>query len=381
MASRLMRDNKSVLIDGKDARRMLMALVSLAYLAGYLVRPDTVTSDRSGYAIVMLADTCKTVEDCLALGLPSGFYGFINLLSPFGSLDLLQWDALLAAVGFFVIVSFAFSLSNNVELSVENCLFFLAATALCSMYIFMLSKDFIQILIFLLAFLLVARVSSARLSICLVIALFIMEGLLWRPYFYIVAFFLAIFYIGINRLISKPLSKQRFALFFCAFVGTLFIFAYALHAISPEDYAEIAYQHGEAREEFTTTSAATGIKSLFSITPQSPVALFVINWLVNTFRLFLPLELFGMGLYYWPFAIYQLYVSAGVLRLLSSPVLSGRQVLCVALYSAFLLASGAFEPDFGSWVRHETACLPFLLVVTGALPLPPVRGHVVKPFS
>ena len=33
------------------------------------------------------------------------------------------------------------------------------------------------------------------------------------------------------------------------------------------------------------------------------------------------------------------------------------------LYLAFLLCSAAFEPDFGSWIRHQGVALPIILLI------------------
>ena len=33
------------------------------------------------------------------------------------------------------------------------------------------------------------------------------------------------------------------------------------------------------------------------------------------------------------------------------------------IYFAFLLGSATFEPDFGSWIRHEAVLFPILLIL------------------
>ena len=40
------------------------------------------------------------------------------------------------------------------------------------------------------------------------------------------------------------------------------------------------------------------------------------------------------------------------------------QNLALYIYIAFILGSATFEPDFGSWVRHEAATFPILMIVT-----------------
>lgn len=348
------------------AGRFAVAFFALAFGSGFFLRPDTVTSDRSGYWIAMDAGSCKTIQDCLDLGFPSGFYGFINLILPFPSFSVVQWDMLLAVVGAVVLLVFALWISRNPQLTIGNALFFLAASALCAMYIFMLSKDCIQAFIFCTCFLIALKLRNTFLSLCLLVVVFAIEGFAWRPYYYIVACFIPCIFFGSKWLLKEKVSLRRGAVFLGVFLLSLLVFSLILRFLSPGNYAEIVDQHGVEREEFTATTAASGIKSIIPVTSYSPVPLFVFNWAVNTVRLLFPIELFSMGAYYVPFALYQLYISISTLKTLSKGMLSDRFILCISVYLAFVLASGAFEPDFGSWVRHETACLPFILVaVTG----------------
>ena len=37
------------------------------------------------------------------------------------------------------------------------------------------------------------------------------------------------------------------------------------------------------------------------------------------------------------------------------------------IYYAFLLGSATFEPDFGSWIRHEAVLFPILLILMDAI--------------
>lgn len=358
---------------GIVAGHFLVAFVTLAFSSGYVLRPDTVTSDRSGYWIAVEAGNCRTFQDCFNLGFPSGFYGFINLVLPVPSFDVEHWDILLALVGATMLIAFALWVSRIPVLTMGNALFFLAASALCAMYIFMLSKDCIQAFIFFAAFLFIYKLSSINASLCLTIVVFALEGFTWRPYFYIVACFIMVFFIGIGQLTKEEVTRQRAAVYFMLLLFALLVFSFALQFVSPSNYSEIVDQHGVDREIYTSVVAASGIKSVIPVTSSSPVPLFVLNWVINTFRLLFPIELFSMGAYYIPFALYQLYISCSLLRTLSKGIANNRVLLCISVYLAFVLASGAFEPDFGSWVRHETACLPFLMVaVTG------YAGHLSK---
>lgn len=84
------------------------------------------------------------------------------------------------------------------------------------------------------------------------------------------------------------------------------------------------------------------------------------------FRMLVPLELILMGPKYAIFAIYQIlitYILIKTIRQYNSITNSRR--IAVAIYLAFLLGSATFEPDFGSWVRHEAVLFPIYLIMAG----------------
>ena len=39
--------------------------------------------------------------------------------------------------------------------------------------------------------------------------------------------------------------------------------------------------------------------------------------------------------------------------------------IAIFIYMAFLMGSAAFEPDFGSWIRHEAVLFPIFMIVSG----------------
>ena len=76
-----------------------------------------------------------------------------------------------------------------------------------------------------------------------------------------------------------------------------------------------------------------------------------------------PFELIRGELYYYLFLIYQLFITFKIFKLISKEI-KGRntktQQAALCIYCGFLLGSALFEPDFGSWVRHESVTFPIL---------------------
>lgn len=351
----------------RETRMIPPVLAMVAFMAGLVVKPDTLTSHRVGYGIVVDANACRSLEDCANMGFPSGLFGFIKVVVPFAPDTLLGWDTLLAAVGAVVVFSFALWVSRCPVLSPWQIAVFVAAAALSAIYVFMLSKDVIQVFVFLVAFVLVRCSRNEKIAVALAVIVFAAEGLVWRRYYYIVAAFIPLVYVIYERLSRGELTGKRVFAAIAALVVAMLVFSVSVKVISPDSYAEIVHQHSEDRESYTATAAASGIESVMAIDDASPVYLFVANWCINIVRLLFPVELFAKGPYYWVFAAYQLALTYGVLRT-ARQANNARVRVCLAVYFAFVMASGTFEPDFGSWVRHETAALPFLLVgITGYL--------------
>lgn len=106
--------------------------------------------------------------------------------------------------------------------------------------------------------------------------------------------------------------------------------------------------------------------TIYTIFKSTQPILFSLDYLLVVFRMLVPLELILMGPKYAIFAIYQIlitYILIKTIRQYNSITNSRR--IAVAIYLAFLLGSATFEPDFGSWVRHEAVLFPIYLIMAG----------------
>lgn len=353
---------------GQETRewsKLILGLAILVFAIGYVVRPESITNGRVGYLIIFDIQTCNSFESWLALDFPSRVYATIAYVLPFDPTSLNAWDALIALVGGMILLSMLSFFTGKEDYTIVQAGLVLAAVALCGVYIFMLNKDFLQFLVFLTAFGFIISRMSFRGKMASCTTLFVLEFLLWRQYYIIVAVFLAGLYFALKYACLKTISvRSRIVTFLALAIAGMFMFSMVLFVASPDNYAAVVGKHGVDREEYTVMAAASGIASLINVTPSSPPYLFVANWVVNTVRLLFPMELFLKGPYYAVFAVYQLCISFFAFRALSRAKETNREaMLAVALYFAFVLASSTFEPDFGSWVRHETACLPVILLV------------------
>lgn len=351
-----------------DQSKIVIALGLIVYSIGYLIRPSSVTNGRVALIFFPQVIGCSTETQWLSLDFPVRLYTLIYNLLPFRLDSIYRWDVLIFIIGLVSLFALGLHFSKRWALNLFQSVFFLAAYALCGVYIFIFNKDVLQFFIYLIAFGLLNSRFSKTLKVCLISLVFIAESLVWRQYYIVLAAFLPLINYWLNDMAkSDKIKLKNYLTLYFKILLFAFIFLTALRLISFTNYQAIVDKHGVDRESYTATAAISGIQSWIPVDSSTATPLVILNWVINFFRLLFPIELFRLGPYYWVFASYQLCLSIAAARSLSSAArgcsVDENQILVVALYFAFVICSALFEPDFGSWVRHETASLPFLLLL------------------
>ena len=90
-----------------------------------------------------------------------------------------------------------------------------------------------------------------------------------------------------------------------------------------------------------------------------------INYFINTLRLLFPVELLVKGIKYFPYIVFQIWFTK---KLWNWKSIKNNKV--ILLYS-FILISGVFEPDFGSFLRHT---IPYFIIIQNILFDESLRG-------
>jgi predicted nucleic acid-binding protein len=109
-----------------------------------------------------------------------------------------------------------------------------------------------------------------------------------------------------------------------------------------------------------TEDANTALKAV--VDGESVIAI-TLNWAVAIIRILLPFELAAKGnVIYFPYIIFQLFVTVIFVNgVLSADVNTPSKNIGLVVFGGFILCSAAFEPDFGSWLRHETVTFPLFM--------------------
>ena len=171
--------------------------------------------------------------------------------------------------------------------------------------------------------------------------------------------FLLYFYFVLDFLLVR--TKRVKIWHIILIIAGLFLFHLAFMAavkvVSSTNYNELV------RVRFRGESGASTIYIIFKST--QPI-LFSLDYLLVVLRMLVPLELILMGPKYAIFAIYQILITYILIKTIRqyNSITSSRRI-AVAIYLAFLLGSATFEPDFGSWVRHEAVLFPIYLIMAG----------------
>lgn len=126
---------------------------------------------------------------------------------------------------------------------------------------------------------------------------------------------------------------------------------------------EETYNEMVAANSRDQTPAASQITPLF---PNSNPALLAVDYFIKILRLMVPIELlFKLKVTYLFLLVYQGFLLQFLIRTFKfrDKQRNPTRTIAMYLYIAFLLCSAAFEPDFGSWVRHQGVAFPVILLL------------------
>lgn len=171
---------------------------------------------------------------------------------------------------------------------------------------------------------------------------------------------LIVYVILTKELKSKKAMSVMKAIFIMLIIFiSIFAMITVLKFVSPKDYDVLI----NVSENHENGGAVTSINNLIEVNGNQ--FLFMINFLINGVRMMFPVELMTKGVFYFPFVFYQIFILYYLARSLKNinANSSSIMVLSISVMLGFLLGSFTFEPDFGSFVRHEAATFPVLHLI------------------
>lgn len=288
---------------------------------------------------------------------------FFRAINIFGFTSISQWSwflgMLLTLVVFFMVLRLP-------ELDMVQTIFLLACVGLLNIYVFNIGKDAIQFLFFMAVYLvlLMPIKSSAVKIVCAAIILYF-ESKVFRSYYVLIAALVLAIYCILavfrrnHRLppaVKIIITTVTMYLLVCVM---MVVASVAMHSeyeqiMGIRDYS-LSSREGDV-------DSVTIIKNWVGGDNSTNLPLFLLNYLINAVRMMIPFELAIKGVQYLPFFCFQVAVTVYLAHLFGKldEIEDETQFLAISIFLGYVLASALFEPDFGSWVRHEAATFSVL---------------------
>lgn len=288
------------------------------------------------------------------LGTDNTFSKFAMLYKYTNILNLntyIQYEIVLTIL--FNVLLFVFIYKNQIKINKLNFLsvvFIMLSIILLNVYVFSLCKEPWIFICFLAIYLVVKYISKNWLKILgLGSILFFMIYFMKIYYVLIVLFGFFIYFLYKIFKTNKNFIKFFIVLFACTVLYLIILIT--LKNFSIEYYDKML---SSATEEYELANSV--IKPLL---PGTDIFSLGINYFVKVLRLLFPIELVFNNFKYIPYVIFQIFLSIYIIII--SFRFNGldikKQIMC-CIFIGFILTSATFEPDYGSWLRHELSCFP-----------------------
>ena len=277
--------------------------------------------------------------------------------------QLNQWSIFL---GLIMMLTVLFITARIPEPDFCQVLFFLACVGLLNIYVFNIGKDVIQYVMFFLVYLVITLPFRAPIFKLIVSAIILAyESTFFRPYYILIAAFAVGMFVILQLLCRRTkLSPSRtlLGIGIGSYLLVCLMMVVAL-LIMPEEYNYImGVRSSQTDTRVGNADASTIIQDLI---PGSSLPMFLVNYLINAVRMMIPVELFMHGVGYLPFLVFQLALTWYMAQLMRKirNINDDKQFIALAIFMGYVLASFMFEPDFGSWLRHESSTFPVMILL------------------
>jgi hypothetical protein len=294
---------------------------------------------------------------------------FSNAINVFGLTELMQWSIFYMLIFNAILYLIAKQYTIN---SIWGLLWLFGTFGFLNIYVFNLSKDIFQLCAFLLVFLVLREQNTKMLTkMLVVVGIMLLWGMIFRVYYTLIACYIIMTYVLMQHTWK---SKRLLATVTIVLVGLLASFV-LIEFLRPNDYHAILTARSHIVDvRYGSEDAETTMLDVFRNTGNPFILL--ANELITIVKLLVPIELFSIGLkpQYFVFFGYQMIVTTfyiNSLRILSRKqsgvpthtYTSDAQRLALFVFTGFLIGSALFEPDYGSWIRHESAVAPIIFVM------------------
>ena len=283
---------------------------------------------------------------------------FFRKINVFGFTERAQWSILLGIVMTIVLI-IMFSRCEGFD--IIQIFFGCMCVGLCNIYVFNICKDSIQFMIFILIYVIVS-INKLPIWLKAIVAALLLrwESDVYKSYYIIMAFFFIVIFIAFSiiRRKRRKLTKLQYLIVVVGLFAMVYVFLFAARSMYPKDYNDIM----EARNYSNEQGQNTAIKEVYE--HNGNLNTFFIDYLIDSVRMMFPFELINLGIFYLPFILFQLFMLFYLIRgIKNMDQLDDKSFIGLCMFLAYFLGSVLFEPDFGSFVRHEAATFPIIVLM------------------
>lgn len=351
--------NSKRIFTKKNFYAVLVLLIAIAKIVRYTVLKDTLVDNGIGYKFLKLMQSESLKVDFFegfsravdATGNAAWIYKKFNIL---GLNTYIQYEILITLIGNILFIFLIHVLITKMD---EVRFVYLSILA-CALNIFdlCLSKEFIQILFFLLLAYLIRKYSKNEFLCVMLLSI----GIIFMSVTFRIYFFLMLPFAGYALIIYKLYLKNRKFLqaLIILLAGAGFLYMLCLlfaRQISGSGYAElIRVRNRMVPSKTRIVPSIAGAHNLVQHT---------VNYLTVIFRLLFPVEIVFMGIQYMLYFFCQIIITYMFLKAFAFAK-RGDTVsqFSIVIFTGFLLMSAVHEIEFGSWIRHEVAIFPILIM-------------------
>ena len=267
------------------------------------------------------------------------------------------WSVYMSIVFFFINILL---LKDIRKIQLNKFLIILTSLVLWYLFSAGLTKEIIQTLFYFSIYYLINITNGFLknklwLKILLGSTILYISSIIFRPYYIIVALYTIVVYIIALCLRKKQLKSMTYIILL---LGISFIsialFLMLASSIMPLEYDMII----NLRTRYAIALMETTDSFIGNLINGDNLVIYMLNYIINYFRLLFPVELLLIGkIYYLPFIIYEICFAYYYIKsIVNLNKINNIKFVSLIFITSFLIVSTMMEPDFGSWVRHQGAC-------------------------
>lgn len=297
-----------------------------------------------------------------SMGAWTGYQDAVEFHAKINVLNLTDVNQFSIFYGMIMTPLIIFMVSKVQEMEMKEVLFTLMATGVLNIYVFTINKEMIQIMYFFAIYIVVSLpIKNTLVKIIGCALVYYWESLNFRSYYILMAamsIFLYFIFVGLKK--RRKIGKMLIAFTVVLCFAGVFIFFYISQFVSYEDYRDAL----NIRDNSTSTIREAGGANSAIYNPievNDNFGIFMFDYIINAVRMMIPVELLVKSPGYAPFFVYQIFILIYLFRTIRNlKQINNKMVVVLSCFGAYFFGSAVFEPDFGSWVRHEATTFPIM---------------------